>query len=30
MNEKDEGVLLEADLKNANINEGRPQQSVGR
>ena len=30
MNEKDEGVLLEAVLKNANINEGRPQQSVGR
>ena len=30
MNEKDEAVLLEAVLKNANINEGRPEQSVGR
>ena len=30
MNEKDEDILLEAVLKNANINEGRPEQSVGR
>ena len=30
MNKKDEEVLFEAVLKNANINDGRPQQSVGR
>jgi predicted alpha-1,2-mannosidase len=30
MNEKDEKILLEAVLKNANINEGRPAKSVGR
>ena len=30
MNEKDEKVLLEAVLKNADINEGRPVRSVGR
>jgi len=30
MNKKDEEVLLEAVLKNANINDGRPEQSVGR
>ena len=30
INKKDEEVLLEAVLKNANINDGRPQQSVGR
>ena len=28
--EKDKEVLLEAVLKNANINDGRPKQSVGR
>ena len=30
MNEKDEKILLEAVLKNAYINEGRPAKSVGR
>tara|TARA_B100000575_G_scaffold240610_1_gene203415 strand:+ start:1905 stop:4250 length:2346 start_codon:yes stop_codon:yes gene_type:complete len=30
VNEKDKDVLLEAVLKNANINDGRPKQSVGR
>ena len=30
MNEKDEKILLDAVLKNANINEGRPAKSVGR
>ena len=30
MNEKDEKILLEAVLKNADINEGRPAKSVGR
>jgi len=30
MNKKDEKTLLEAVLKNANINEGRPVRSVGR
>jgi predicted alpha-1,2-mannosidase len=30
VNKKDEEVLLEAILKNANINEGRPAKSVGR
>ena len=30
MNKKDEEVLFEAVLKNANINDGRPQESVGR
>ena len=30
MNEKDEKILLEAVLKNANVNKGRPVKSVGR
>ena len=30
MNEKDEKILLEAVLKNANVNKGRPLKSVGR
>ncbi len=30
MNKKDEKILLEAVLKNANVNEGRPAKSVGR
>ena len=30
VNEKDVAVLLEAVLKNANVNEGRPVKSVGR
>lgn len=30
VNEKDVAILLEAVLKNANVNEGRPESSVGR